>query len=259
MSENPPLLSSKPLTRGQRRALSAIVLSQRQAQEPVLANQIRRLQANLRRALVRARSEDERNQAISEYSQGYGKALERLILRLAPLIDKMMVGEKCIPSMETKAISDRFRKWMDRYLANRITFVSDRTKASVREMYAKSDGDYNRFESQLSDYFNPKRAERIARTESGFAMNTSILQISRELSFGQELEKTWMHSGMTNARSTHEDMDGVTIPESDRFSVADPYTGVPDLMRYPCDPFINNPRNTVNCRCTLCVTLKGIR
>lgn len=256
MSENPPLLSSKPLTRGQRRALSAIILSQRQAQEPVLANQVRKLQNNLRKSLLQASSEAQRNKAVYEYARAYGKAVERLVIRLAPLIERMMVGEKCVPGMETKAMSEKLRKWLDKYIANKITFVYDTTKNKVREWYAQSEGDFNKFESKLGQQFNPKRAELIARTESGFAMNSASAEISKEYSFGQKTEKEWIASFMTNARPFHEEMDGTVVDEDKRFRVSNPSGGY-DMMEYPCDPRAP-PVQVCNCRCCVSFRLKGL-
>lgn len=83
------------------------------------------------------------------------------------------------------------------------------------------------------------QAQRIARTETTYAMNNAMNVAADESQL--KLNKTWIAAGDGRERSTHRELNGTTIPENDTF-----FTG----LAYPGDPR-GSAEEVINCRCTI--------
>lgn len=86
------------------------------------------------------------------------------------------------------------------------------------------------------------QAMRIARTETGFAMN-SAKDIAGEVS-GVLMQKVWIGRNDGRERASHVHANGQKVDQNKMFSVG----GI--KMKYPGDRENGTARETVNCRCT---------
>lgn len=101
---------------------------------------------------------------------------------------------------------------------------------------------------------NEWQARRIAQTETmiGLAASGDMAARSCDVPFLKE----WCISGVGNTRSSHEEMDGVTVDQDDYFKLTNS-DGSTCMMLYPHDTSSNAPaEQIINCACSCIRTPK---
>jgi hypothetical protein len=93
-------------------------------------------------------------------------------------------------------------------------------------------------EGAFGEEISLARAERIARTETGGALNTG--QYEQAMESGIFSEKEWLHSGNRNFRDWHLAMNGERVAIDEAFS---------NGLMYPCESGAD-PAEVINCGCT---------
>jgi len=169
---------------------------------------------------------------------------------------------KATGAAERKAfasLSERIRSWAARYAALKITYMTETTKrqigaaiasgllqgAETREIARIIRETYQRWASPPEDSeIDVPRSFRIARTETGSAMNYAVQEAGRQArdEFQMTIVKTWISSRDDRVRESHRELDGETVGLDERFS---------NGLLYPLDPEANDPSEVVNCRCVV--------
>jgi len=92
-------------------------------------------------------------------------------------------------------------------------------------------------------------ARTIARTEVGKATASASMEGARQS--GVVTQKRWLHSGrMGDPRHHHADLDGVTLPLNEKFTLVDPDTGTVSMADHPRATTLP-ASETINCQCDL--------
>lgn len=93
-------------------------------------------------------------------------------------------------------------------------------------------------------------AIRNARTAVTSCENAGRLEMAREAAeYGIQTEKVWLATLDERTRSSHAEMDGVSIPLDEAFKLTNRDGSTSELM-FPGDPD-GDPEQVYNCRCTL--------
>lgn len=250
------------LTRGrpsprQRRAMVLAMTRNRLAYEKWLSRRIVELDRKLKRELLEDPSESNRFRLKAQYRESLLDVFVRLYYNVGNrMADMLADDEKSVPGMETKKkktekekMDERTRLFIEEQVGYRITRICDSTFAKVQSWYYQAEGDVGKFEDLLQSHFSEARSRRIAVTETTMAMNRTLNDTAKELSFGRPMEKEWMSSHMSNMRKGHEDADGQTVDMDEPFLVESPRGQIEKLM-YPTDSSLGATAcNCVNCRC----------
>ena len=142
-------------------------------------------------------------------------------------------------------------------LTKLVKDITDTTKEQIRRFLIKSQEENLTLpesvkllqKSGITNY----RAELIARTETGRAANLG--SVVGAVSTGLVTDKMWISTIDSRTRRTppaefdHLEMDGVTIPMDDYFTLYSKNGGA-ELMLHPCDDN-GSAANVCNCRCTI--------
>lgn len=174
---------------------------------------------------------------------------------------------KSADGMEYKAREDEERELLERWvrentgtlirdmtaedMAEDLWYINQTTVDEIRKAILQANYDAKVFKELVQQIMQetPARAYRIARTETARASNVSMNIASEVYSFGRKMTKTWITVGGPAVRSSHRQMDGVTIPREQSFLVPNRYGGF-DMMDYPLDSSHGaSAGNVVNCRC----------
>lgn len=160
--------------------------------------------------------------------------------------------------METKAayplFSDKFIKWVTDYFTGAggnkvVTLTKTMTKRVMTQISnAQKEG---LTQSQMireveknvtKSTFYRSGVMRIVRTESLTAMNTA-----KQISFDEsdiKVNKEWILGGSANHRIEHVEMDGVQVPNNEKFTLP---SG--EKLKYPGDPN-GSAGEIINCSCS---------
>lgn len=157
------------------------------------------------------------------------------------------------------SLSERVRQWAARYAALKVTYMTETTKrqigaaiasgllegAPTREIARMIRETYERWASPPEDSeIDVPRSFRIARTETGTAMNFAVHEAGRQArdEFQFAILKTWISSRDDRVRESHRELDGETVGLDERFS---------NGLLYPLDPEATDASEVVNCRCVV--------
>jgi len=155
---------------------------------------------------------------------------EALIEKLPNQVSRKEVLRKCILGGEDLPPSKR-QRWLERNLARGESYNK---KYSYRELNQLS-MDLERYKTNRLDYETAIMENKQADREGYEPVNQT---------------KTWIWS--TLERTRHRDMDGETIPLTEKFEVVNEVTGDVDYLRFPQDVEFdtNNCSNVCNCQCS---------
>lgn len=128
-------------------------------------------------------------------------------------------------------------------LSTDIAIDRDSLDSSV---YKKINGE--NWKDRFDNYFESGTADdimRVADTDSHRIYNDAVLNVGDKAE--GNVYKTWQTMLDDRVRDTHDYLEGMTVPISERF-----YTFDGDSARYPGD--FDDPANNVNCRCGIVLT-----
>ena len=125
-----------------------------------------------------------------------------------------------------------------------IPIDTDEMKRAIYRKIADKD-----WEQRVTEYFDAEDGTvdeivRVVDTDLNRIYNDAILNVGEQANRNGTVMKTWQTMEDERVRSTHEFINGVTIPIGDRF-----WTWDGDSARYPGD--FSDPANVVGCRCRL--------
>jgi len=155
---------------------------------------------------------------------------EALIDKLPHQVSRKEVLRKCILGGEDLPPSKR-QRWLERNLARGESYNK---KYSYRELNQLS-RDLERYKTNRLDY-------EVAKLENAQADREGYEPVNQT--------KTWIWSTLENTR--HEDLDGETIPLTEKFEVVNSQNGDTDYLRFPgdIDQDHNNCSNICGCGCS---------
>lgn len=172
--------------------------------------------------------------------------------------EKMMMSQyKLLGGMDKKSdfFSTAWRVWVEYFIqtrmAQKIVRIDETTKEAVQRVLSRNVGTPRRDIAKELKMFDRKRAMTIARTEVAQMAVESQNQGAQawKEETGTTLYKMWMHRGAADPRTGHLNLQGVTIPENDMFTIVD-NNGNAETAPYPHSNDLS-AANVVNCGCTV--------
>lgn len=212
-----------------------------------------RLEVRLRKAIraefrrVAANPRDNNHEARILYilSDHYRITADRHL----PLIKKMLQTRRSDETAFDVPFVVRVQEWIAQHATRRASQISGQTRqlitVALQEAAAEGLGEVDaaeKIQKAVSGQIGLRRANTIARTETGAAQNAAI-DLGGEVS-GVEIIREWVSVDDARTRPTHASADGQTRKPGEAFDVG----GV--RLDRPGDP--NGPaKEIINCRCTV--------
>jgi SPP1 gp7 family putative phage head morphogenesis protein len=180
----------------------------------------------------------------------HGKALRSLMQKAGEKKQPIMIPFDELPERVQSSILDTLDEtlaqpyWAGIQLENQLSI-----EGAIRD--ALSDGIYgegplSKVIEEATDGEIPRnRAERIARTETGGALNAGHMAAMEELKQSGDVTGTqWLAIDDKDTRESHRELNGTVVAVGEDFEVGDVHAPYPGYFGLP-------PEERVNCRCTI--------
>lgn len=185
---------------------------------------------------------------------------------LAPIIEhlyrdegvKVMMSQyKLLGGMDKKSdfFDTSWRVWVEHFIktrmAQKIVRIGETTREAVQRVISNNVAVPRREIAKQLTMFNRKRAMAIARTEVAQMAVESQRQGAEAWKAETQttLYKMWMHRGAKEPRTGHLNLQGVTIPENDLFTIVANDGSSEQALSPHADGL--SAGNVVNCGCTV--------